>query len=66
MESLIDKNTILLVGSAPSYPHGIVDPIDSIIKLALKYNTGMHIDPCLGGFTLGFLKDYQHIINFDR
>lgn len=50
MESLIDSNTIMILGSAPNYPHGIIDPIDRIAKLALKKNVGCHIDGCLGGF----------------
>lgn len=50
MRSLIDKNTILLVGSAPNYPYGIADDIDEIAKLGLDNNIGVHVDACLGGF----------------
>ena len=50
VESLIDKNTILIIGSAPNYPHGIIDPIDKLAKLAIKHNVGFHVDGCLGGF----------------
>lgn len=56
MESLIDSQTIMLVGSAPNYPHGIADPIDKIAALGLKYNVGVHVDACLGGFVAGFSK----------
>ncbi len=30
MESLIDSNTILIIGSYPNFPHGIVDPIEKL------------------------------------
>jgi len=56
MRKLINQNTILLVGSAPSYPHGIVDNIQELSELALEFDIGMHVDACLGGFILPFLK----------
>ena len=65
MESLIDHNTILLIGSYPNYPHGICDPIHQIAKLAKKKKIGFHIDGCLGGFVAAFLKDHQHNISLD-
>jgi sphinganine-1-phosphate aldolase len=48
----INKNTIALVGSAPPYPHGIVDPIEELSGLALEHGLGFHTDACLGGFIL--------------
>lgn len=59
MESLIDSNTIALYGSYPNYPHGIIDPIHDIAKLAVKYKVGFHIDGCLGGLVAGFLEDHK-------
>ncbi len=56
MKNAINENTILLVGSAPPYPHGVMDPIVDIAKLAKENNLGMHVDSCLGGFLLPFLK----------
>lgn len=56
MKNAINENTILLVGSAPPYPHGVMDPIQEIAKLAKENNIGMHVDSCLGGFLLPFLK----------
>jgi sphinganine-1-phosphate aldolase len=52
----ITRNTILLVGSAPSYPHGIVDPIDELGKLAQRKGLPLHVDGCLGGFLLPFVE----------
>ena len=34
MRKAITKNTVLLVGSAPNYPHGIIDNIEEIAKIA--------------------------------
>jgi glutamate/tyrosine decarboxylase-like PLP-dependent enzyme len=48
----IDRNTIVLVGSAPCFPHGAVDPIMELSGLALERGVGFHTDACLGGFLL--------------
>jgi glutamate/tyrosine decarboxylase-like PLP-dependent enzyme len=48
----INANTVVLVGSAPSFPHGIVDPIDELSELARQHGIGFHTDACLGGFVL--------------
>lgn len=56
MEPLINKNTILLVASAPSYPNGILDPIDRIAILAEKYRLPFHVDACIGGFILPWME----------
>lgn len=51
-ETAITKNTIALVGSAPPFPHGIVDPIAELAELARQHGLGFHTDGCLGGFLL--------------
>ncbi len=56
MRRKINRNTILLVGSAPSYPHGIVDPIDELGELAQRKGLPLHVDGCLGGFLLPFVE----------
>jgi len=48
----ITENTIALVGSAPPFPHGIVDPIEELSELARQHELGFHTDACLGGFIL--------------
>lgn len=53
---LINSNTILLVGSAPNFPHGIIDDISSLSKLALKRKLPLHVDCCLGSFLVPFLE----------
>jgi sphinganine-1-phosphate aldolase len=47
--------TIMVVGSAPTYPHGVVDPIADIAALALDRGILCHVDACMGGFLLPFL-----------
>jgi sphinganine-1-phosphate aldolase len=51
-EAAINENTIALIGSAPPFPHGIVDPIEELSELARARNLGFHTDACLGGFIL--------------
>ncbi|KAJ5368681.1 Sphingosine-1-phosphate lyase [Penicillium cataractarum] len=53
---LINPNTILLVGSAPNFPHGIVDDIPALSRLATKYKIPLHVDCCLGSFVIAHLK----------
>ncbi len=48
----INRDTIVIVGSAPSFPHGIIDPIADLSELARKKGVGFHADACLGGFLL--------------
>lgn len=56
MNSAVNSNTVLIVGSAPSFPCGIIDPIEELGEVAKKYKIGFHIDACLGGFQLPFLE----------
>ncbi|KAM9933400.1 hypothetical protein OXX80_006980 [Metschnikowia pulcherrima] len=56
MKRMINRNTVLLVGSAPNYPHGIIDDIEGISKLAVKYKIPLHVDACLGSFIVTFLE----------
>jgi sphinganine-1-phosphate aldolase len=51
-----NPNTIMLVGSAPNFPDGAIDPIRDLAKLALKHNLGLHVDCCLGSFLMPFLR----------
>jgi len=55
LKNAINKNTIAIVGSAPGYPHGIIDDIPALSKIAVRYNIGLHVDCCLGGYFLPFL-----------
>jgi glutamate/tyrosine decarboxylase-like PLP-dependent enzyme len=48
----ITRNTVVIVGSAPAFPHGTIDPINELSELALERRIGFHTDACLGGFVL--------------
>ncbi len=61
-EKAITPNTILIVGSAPAYPHGCMDPIEDLARLAQKHSISMHVDACVGGMSLPFLKKLGHAI----
>ncbi|MDQ1256216.1 MAG: sphinganine-phosphate aldolase [Candidatus Hydrogenedentes bacterium] len=52
----INRNTIAVVGSAPCYPYGVVDPIPELAELAREHGIGCHVDACVGGFFLPFLE----------
>ena len=56
MKAAINGNTILMVGSAPAYPQGSIDPIKELAAMALENNVLFHVDACLGGFLLPFMK----------
>lgn len=51
----ISSNTVVLVGSAPQFPHGAIDPIQEIAQLGCKHGVGVHVDCCLGGFLVPFM-----------
>jgi sphinganine-1-phosphate aldolase len=51
------SDVILVVGSAPSYAHGVVDPIPELAALAHEHGTLMHVDACVGGLVLPFLRE---------
>jgi len=56
MRAAINENTALLVASAPNYSHGIVDPVPEIAALAAEHNLLCHVDACIGGFQLAFMR----------
>jgi sphinganine-1-phosphate aldolase len=56
MRSCVDENTVLIVGSAPQYPQGVVDDIVSIAKIASDAKINCHVDACMGGVTLAYLE----------
>ena len=52
----INSNTVLLVGSAPNFPHGIIDDISALSRLAIRKRIPLHVDACLGSFLVPFLS----------
>jgi glutamate/tyrosine decarboxylase-like PLP-dependent enzyme len=52
MREAITPETAVIVGSAPPFPHGLIDPIEELSNLARERGLGFHTDACLGGFLL--------------
>lgn len=50
------SSVCLVVGSAPAYPHGTVDPIEEMARVASERKIPMHVDGCLGGFVLPWIE----------
>ena len=56
VKALIDKNTALVVLSAPNYPYGVIDPIREIAEYTSDAGVLLHVDACIGGFILPFME----------
>ena len=56
MADKVNDNTVLIVGSAPQYPQGVIDPIPEIAALAASAGANCHVDACMGGFVLPFAE----------
>ncbi|KAJ2719985.1 Dihydrosphingosine phosphate lyase [Coemansia sp. Benny D115] len=57
MRRAIDSDTVLIVGSSSTFPHGASDDLSALSALAIKQKVGFHIDSCLGSFIMPFLKE---------
>ena len=62
LEARINRNTIGIVGSAPSYPYGAIDPIEQLGAVALRRRVPLHVDACLGGFFLPWAEKLGHTV----
>ena len=62
IKDAITNNTVILGGTAVTYPHGMIDPIEEIGQLAERSNLWLHVDACLGGLMLPFLKKLNYDI----
>lgn len=60
MAAAMDDNTVLVVGSAPQYPQGVIDPIADIAAIAADRDISCHVDACMGGVTLTYLTRLGH------
>ena len=56
MAAAISDKTIMLVGSAPCFPFGLIDPISELSELAVRKNIWLHVDACVGGYFIPFAK----------
>jgi glutamate/tyrosine decarboxylase-like PLP-dependent enzyme len=62
MEAAVDDCTVLLVGSAPQYPQGVIDDIPAIAAIAAGRDVNCHVDACMGGVSLTYLRRLGHDI----
>ena len=56
VEKAVGPRTMLIVASAPQYPHGMIDPIEEIADIAQQREIPFHVDACFGGFILPWLE----------
>ncbi|MEM7493071.1 MAG: aspartate aminotransferase family protein [Pseudomonadota bacterium] len=56
MEAACDADTIMMVGSAPNFPHGIIDPIEALGEAAERKDVWLHVDACVGGYFAPFAR----------
>jgi sphinganine-1-phosphate aldolase len=57
VEAAITEDTVLVVASAPSYPQGVIDPIAEIAGIAAARGVPCHVDACVGGWLLPWLRE---------
>jgi sphinganine-1-phosphate aldolase len=62
MASAIDVDSIMLVGSAPCFPFGVIDPLAELSELALKHGVWLHSDACVGGWMAPFAAEIGRAI----
>ncbi len=55
LQGMINRRTVMVLGSAPEYPHGSIDPIEAMGAVAQKHGIPLHVDACVGGFILPFM-----------
>lgn len=56
MEAAMDASTIMIVGSAPCFPFGLIDPIAELGALAERKGAWLHVDACVGGYLAPFVR----------
>ncbi|MBT8139697.1 MAG: aspartate aminotransferase family protein [Gammaproteobacteria bacterium] len=56
LKKMVNRNTVMILGSAPEYPHGIIDPIEEMGAIAQQKKIPLHVDACVGGFILPFME----------
>lgn len=56
VRAAVNENTVLIVGSAPSFAHGVIDPIEEMGRIAQENDVLLHVDACIGGFLLPYYR----------
>ncbi len=63
VRAAVTPDTIMVVGSAVSYAHGVLDPIESLGRLALEHDLWLHVDACVGGWLLPYFRRLGHPVD---
>jgi len=56
MADAIGPRTLMLVGSAPCFPYGLIDPIPELGAVARERGLWLHVDACVGGYLIPFVR----------
>jgi glutamate/tyrosine decarboxylase-like PLP-dependent enzyme len=56
MAAAIDERTLMMVGSAPCFPYGLVDPIPALAEITRPRDIWLHVDACVGGYLNPFAE----------
>merc|ERR1712159_377919 len=56
VKEAVTSSTICVYASAPTFPHGVVDPIEELAPFCKEKGIGLHVDNCLGGFWLTYMQ----------
>ena len=56
MAAVCDAATVMIVGSAPCFPYGLIDPIAALSDLAIARDLWLHVDACVGGYIAPFVR----------
>ena len=62
MAAAMDDSTVLVAASAPSYAHGVVDPVTEIAAAASKAGVRCHVDACIGGWVLPYAPRLGRVV----
>jgi glutamate/tyrosine decarboxylase-like PLP-dependent enzyme len=52
----LTKRTLMIAGSAPCFPYGLIDPIAELSDLAEQRGVWLHVDACVGGYFAPFAR----------
>ncbi|MDB5443783.1 MAG: putative sphingosine-phosphate lyase [Phenylobacterium sp.] len=56
MAAAADAATVMIVGSAPNFPYGLIDPVEALSELAQRRDLWLHVDACVGGYLAPFVR----------
>lgn len=56
LKKAISSKTVVVVCSAPQYPHGVIDDVQAIARVCKSYGVPLHVDAAIGGYILPFIE----------